>query len=161
MPVRPLSRFRPMYVVVMPMVANALPDNVEQRSLDAESWREANEWRWYLSQEERKDVGESAIRKWVLIHWPGFLRARWLDHMMGRCFWLELNRDEFGMLNRDIGIPRPIVDELVEMMKCGAENLNLLVYARSKPPEVRRQIRQFLALVKINEHRLRCKFGED
>lgn len=146
--------------MVVPVIMDPLPDDCEQRSLDAESWREANDLRWYLSQEAGHDVGEAAIRKWVLDHWPGFLRQRWLDHMMGKCFWFELGREEFGLLKRDIGLPTELVDHMLEKMLCGAENLYFVCWARTQPPAVRKMVYKFLELVKINDHRFRCKFSD-
>lgn len=156
----PLSTQALLTVFTM-VAALCLPENIEQRSMDAESWREANDLRWFLSQDAGQDVGETAIRKWVLDHWAGFSRARWLDHMLGRCYWVELKYEEFGMLTRDIGVPQPLLDELVHMLKCGFENLPMLLWARTQPLEIQFYVKRFLALVKINEHRFRCKFHDD
>ena len=44
--------------------------------------------------------GEWAIRCWVRHHWNGFLREKWLEHLEGRTFWIELDHDDFGLLQR-------------------------------------------------------------
>jgi hypothetical protein len=136
-------------------------DNVERRSLKEESWREACDERWYRSQEAGRDMGESAIRQWVHLHWPGFLRARWIEHMLGVRFWVELDRDEFGVLKKMPGDLRPILDDLIEQLRCGAENLNILCWSRRRPPDQQKAIRELLQLINVNAHRLRCHFSDD
>lgn len=137
-------------------------EGIERRSLDEESRREASEYKWYLSEQHGYDVGESAIRAWVHDHWPGFLRARWIEHMMGSRFWIELDRSEYGLLKKEFGEYRDTLDEIVEMLKSGGENLNIICWARrTKSPAEQEKVRQILRLLKINDHRLRCKFNHE
>src|SRR5690349_11037556 len=103
--------------------------NVECRSLKEEAWNEACTEKYYRSLEAGRDVGETAIRNWVHKHWPGFLRARWIEHMQGIRFWVELDRDEFGLLKQTPVDVRPLLDRIIEMLKCGAENLDILVWS--------------------------------
>lgn len=136
-------------------------NDVEHRSLKLEAWREANDWRWILSEQAKCDVGDSAIRQWVRLHWRGFVRARWIEHMLGVRFWTELGRDEFGLLRKMPVAVRPLLDELVEHLVCGAENLNLICWARSKTPPEQDAIRQLLHLINVNAHRLHCHFADE
>jgi hypothetical protein len=135
--------------------------NVPCRSLKEVAWREANDWRWFLSEQEKRDVGESAIRMWVHQHWPGFLRARWIDHMLGVEFWAELDRNEFGILRKTPPSLRPLLDELIGHLICGAENLNIICWSRRKPPSEQATIRELLHLINVNGHRLRCHFADE
>src|SRR3954447_22643925 len=41
---------------------------------------EARRYKWIESEKAGRDLGDSAIRRWVHEHWNGFLRARWLEH---------------------------------------------------------------------------------
>ena len=146
------------------MSTDALVDeNVERRSLREESWGEACKERWYLSQKAGCDQGENALRLWVRQHWQGFLRARWIEHMQGSRFWVELDRDEFGLLKRrDLVDARGLLDEIIEMVRCGAENLDVVRWSRrTKTPAEQKTVRQILALININAHRLRCFFCDD
>ena len=59
---------------------------------------EAQRFKWIESEKAGKDLGESAIRSWVRHHWHGFLRERWLEHLQGRRYWIELDHDDFGLL---------------------------------------------------------------
>ena len=61
---------------------------------------EARRFKWIESEKAGCDLGEQAIRKWVKEHWCGYLRARWLEHLQGKQFWEELDRGDFGLLQR-------------------------------------------------------------
>jgi len=139
-----------------------IDEKVERRSLDKDSWEEACAERWYRSQEAGCDQGEHAIRQWVQKHWRGFLRARWIEHMQGYRFWVELPRAEFGLLQRRAQVdPRPLLDEIIDRVRCGAENLDLICWAFTKPPAERCTILEIVRLININAHRLQCSFGND
>jgi hypothetical protein len=138
-------------------------ETVERRSLREESWGEACRERWYRSQEAGCDQGEQAIRQWVQKHWRGFLRARWIEHMQGYRFWVELPRAEFGLLKqRALVDARHLLDEIIEQVRCGAENLDIIRWARqTKSTAEQLTIFEILCLININAHRLRCSFGDD
>jgi len=137
------------------------PDRqVELRSLHEESWQEACRERWYRSEEAGTDVGEAAVRHWVRQHRPGFLRARWLEHLAGERFWVELDRADFGLLRRVPADARPLLNEVLERLRRGEENLGIVVWARrTQTPEERRAIFELLRLINVNAHRLRCILG--
>jgi hypothetical protein len=142
---------------------SAIPvdDSIECRSLTEESWVEAVRERWYQSERAGRDVGESAIRHWVHRHWPGFLRARWIEHMLGQRFWIELGRDEFGIL-RDTPLDlRPVLDQIIGRLKCGAENLDIVRWSCHQTPAEKEAVRKFLEAINVNAHRFRCHFADD
>ncbi len=143
------------------MTTDSPGDGIERRSLDDESVREALEYKWYLSQERGYDVGPAALDAWIDDHWSGFLRARWIEHMLGVRFWTELGREEFGMLKQEFGEFRTILDEIVEMLKSGGENLNILCWSnRCKNTADQLKVRKILHKLRINDHRLRCKVSQ-
>jgi hypothetical protein len=146
------------------MSINVLIDeSIECRSLCEESWREACADRWYRSEEAGCDLGEHALRQWVRRHWRGFLRARWIEHMQGYRFWVELPRSEFGLLKRrDLVDARHLLDEIIELLRCGAENLDIIRWARrTKTPAEQATVQDLLVLINVNAHRLRCSFCDD
>jgi hypothetical protein len=146
------------------MSADALiHDKVERRSLRDESWSEACRERWIASEKAGCDQGEQVLRYWVRKHWQGFLRARWIEHMQGSRFWVELDRDEFGLLQRrELEHARALLDEIIEKIRCGAENLDILLWSlTTKPPVDHKTVKELLALININAHRLRCSFCDD
>jgi len=138
-----------------------IDENVECRSLKEDAWREACEERWYRSQEAGRDLGEGAIRHWVHVHWRGFLRARWIEHMLGVRFWTELGRDEFGILRKTPLDLRPLLNEVIGQLICGAENLNIICWSRRKTRPEQDAVRDLLNLINVNGHRLRCHFADE
>ena len=56
---------------------------------------EAQRHKWIESEKAGRDLGNWAILCWIRYHWNGFLRERWLEHLQGRTYWYELDR-EFG-----------------------------------------------------------------
>src|SRR5262245_17648873 len=142
---------------------SAIPvdETVECRSLAEESWLEALRERWYQSEQAGRDVGESAIRHWVHRHWPGFVRARWIEHMLGERFWVELGRHEFGIL-RDTPVDlRPLLDSIISQLKCGAENLDIICWAHRKCKIERQAVHRLLGPINVTAHRFRCSFADD
>ena len=61
---------------------------------------EALRFKWIESEKAGCDLGETAIRAWIGQHWRGFLRHRWLEHLQGKTFWIELDQRDFGLLRR-------------------------------------------------------------
>src|SRR4051794_27270646 len=79
---------------------------------------EAQRHKWIESEKAGHDLGSGAILCWIRFHWNGFLRERWLEHLQGRAFWYELDRDDYGLLQRDFQ-DSEIIDEILERLKCG------------------------------------------
>jgi hypothetical protein len=135
-------------------------DNVERRSLREDSWNEACAEKLYQSQRAGRDVGNDAIREWVDVHWPGFLRARCIEHLLGTRFWVELKREKFGILRETPVDNQPILDSVIDQLIRMKENLDLICWLRTKPPKEQETIRGFLRLININDDRLPCQFSD-
>jgi len=118
---------------------------------------EAQRFKWIESEKAGRDLGEWAIRCWVREHWNGFLRARWLEHLQGRAFWIELDHDDYGLLQRAFR-DSTLIDEILEMLKDGQENLNVLNWAidNDLPME---EVLEILETLDINSRRIECRFG--
>jgi len=97
-------------------------------SVHVQGEQEAKRHKWIESEKAGRDLGEWAIRCWVREHWNGFLRERWLEHLQGRTFWIELDHDDFGLLRREFR-DSSLLEEIVSRLKVGQENLNVLVWA--------------------------------
>src|SRR6478609_10702474 len=89
---------------------------------------EAQRHKWIESEKAGRDLGEWAIRCWVREHWNGFLRARWLEHLQGRTFWIELDHNDFGLLQREFR-DSGLIDDILWRLKSGWENLDVLCWA--------------------------------
>ena len=72
--------------------------NTRRMSLHQCAEEEALQFKWIESQKAGHDLGETAIRAWIGQHWRGFLRHRWLEHLQGKTFWIELEQQDFGLV---------------------------------------------------------------
>src|SRR3954471_8142908 len=97
-------------------------------SVHVQGEQEAKRHKWIESEKARRGLGEWAIRCWVRQHWNGFLRERWLEHLQGRTFWIELDHDDFGLLLRAFQ-DSDLLDEILERLKGGQENLDIITWA--------------------------------
>src|SRR6185369_2834180 len=103
---------------------------VERLSVYADCEVEAQKFKWIESEKAGRDLGEDAIRRWVKEHWWGYLRARWLEHLQGRRFWVELDRGDFGLLQRRFQDNTLLLDRILDRLKAGQENLNIICWAQ-------------------------------
>lgn len=98
-------------------------------SLLAEGLREADAFKWIESERARCDLGEAAIRRWVQDHWDGFLRARWIQHLEGSVYWMELGDRDFCFLQRQFQNHTLLLDRIIDRLRIGKENLDILLWA--------------------------------
>jgi hypothetical protein len=102
---------------------------MEKLSVYVESEQEALRFKWIESEKAGRDLGEAAIRRWVKDHWCGYLRSKWLEHLHGRRFWVELDRGDFGLLQREFHENSLLLDRIVDRLKAGQENLDIILWA--------------------------------
>jgi hypothetical protein len=126
-------------------------------SVFQESRHEIDSFKWIESERVGYDLGETAIRQWVLDHWRGYLRARWLEHLQGKKYWIELDRGDFGLLSRAFCSERQLLDTILEQLKAGQENLDVLYWANQQQVCTEPVVR-ILEALDINSRRLLYKF---
>ncbi len=102
---------------------------IRRASVYAESEAEIQRYKWIESEKAGRDLGEAAIRRWVKEHWWGYLRARWLEHLQGKQFWVELDRGDFGLLQKTFEHNSLLLDRILDRLKAGQENLDIIVWA--------------------------------
>jgi hypothetical protein len=122
--------------------------------------KDEDEHKWLASQQAGRDLGESAIWQWVMQHWHGFLRARWVEHLQGKYFWVELKHCDFGLLRREFHDQRPLLDEIVRRLKDGDENLPIICWAVDAgfDREYVTHIIDILTSLDVNSARLKHRF---
>jgi hypothetical protein len=113
---------------------------------------EAQRHKWIESEKAGRDLGEWAIRCWVREHWNGFLRERWLEHLHGRTFWIELDHNDFGLLQRSFQ-ESSLIDEILRQLKAGKENLDILNWALDCD-EPMDEVMEILEALDINSRRI-------
>jgi hypothetical protein len=130
---------------------------VQKASVYADCEREAERFKWIESEKAGKDLGEQAIRRWVKEHWWGYLRARWLEHLEGKQFWEELDRGDFGLLQRRFHENTVLLDRILDRLKGGQENLDIILWALDWGLCLE-DVRDILKALDINSRRLAHRF---
>jgi hypothetical protein len=119
--------------------------------------REIDCHKWIESQRAGYDKGHDCVLEWIGMHWTGYLRAKWLEHLQGNAFWIELDRGDFGILQHRFQDQALLLDRIVDRLKVGQENLHIIVWARDwhipKEP-----VLNILEALDVNSARLVCKF---
>lgn len=130
---------------------------IPRLSVYTESKLEIDQFKWIEDERAGYDLGEGAVRQWVQDHWRGYLRARWLEHLQGKRFWIELDRGDFGLLSRDFPSDRDLMNCVLELLKAGQENLDVICWARHHriPSD---SVVGILEALDINSRRLLFKF---
>src|SRR5438876_7457834 len=92
-------------------------------SVYVECEKEIQRYKWIESEKAGRDLGEAAVRRWVKEHWWGYLRSRWVEHLEGKRFWVELDRGDFGLLLSRFHENALLLDRILDRIKDGKENL--------------------------------------
>jgi hypothetical protein len=127
------------------------------RSVHEDCVEEENKFKWIESERAGYDLGEGAIRRWVKEHWTGFLRARWVEHLQGKCFWIELDRGDFGLLQHQFQDQQPLLDSILDRLKAGKENLDVLLWAFDSRLPLE-PVCRILEALDVNSRRLAHRF---
>jgi hypothetical protein len=123
-----------------------------------EDWqREADRHKWIESEKAGQDLGEQAMRQWVKQHWCGYLRARWLEHLQGKQFWIELDRGDFGLLLQRFQDRALLLDRILDRLKTGQENLQIIIWAIDWHLPMY-DVLEILTALDINSRRLSHRF---
>jgi hypothetical protein len=130
---------------------------MEKCSVYTESEQEALRYKWIESEKAGRDLGEAAIRRWVKEHWWGYLRDRWLEHLQGKQFWMELDRGDFGLLQREFHDQTLLLDRILDRLKAGQENLDIILWAQDWGIEIT-SVLTVLEALDINSRRLAHRF---
>lgn len=135
----------------------AIPD--VRYSLHKDCMEEAERHKWIESEKAGHDLGAEAIRCWVRKHWNGYLRDRWLEHLEGRRYWIELDLDDFGLLQTKFR-NSPFISDIIQQLKERGENLSIIVWAIQNEHPIDEILTILLAL-DINSRRIECKLEEN
>ncbi|MFO0851637.1 MAG: hypothetical protein U0871_24205 [Gemmataceae bacterium] len=142
-----------------PTIGRPPVEAADRRSIDADWEVEAAKFKWIESEKAGRDLGEWAIKRWVQDHWYGYLRAKWLEHLQGKCFWIELDRGDYGLLLRAFQEQRALLDQILNRLKDGQENLDVIAWATHQQLQLDPVI-QILEALDINSRRLIHRFDQ-
>ena len=143
----------------LPMESNHVctVEKIERSSVFDDCEREVQKFKWIESEKAGRDLGEIAVRRWVKEHWWGYLRARWLEHLHGKRFWKELDKGDFGLLQRTFHENDLLLDRILDRIKAGQENLDIIRWALDWGIATKPLI-EILEALDINSRRLVHKF---
>jgi len=130
---------------------------VVTKSVYTDCREEEDRHKWIESQKAGYDLGEGCIRQWVKEHWTGYLRARWVEHLQGKCFWIELDRGDFGLLQREFVDQKDLLDSILDQLKSGKENLHVLLWAITSGVPTN-PVHDILKALDVNSRRLQHRF---
>ncbi len=99
------------------------------KSLYKYSYLEALRYKWIASERAKNDLGNAAITEWLRLHWHGWCRARWLEHLMGIIYWSEFEAPAFGTLSKNLPCDPLVLDRVLDRVRCGWENLDIILWA--------------------------------
>jgi hypothetical protein len=126
---------------------------MRQQSLFQRALREAHRHKYLESQKAGRDLGHAAIEDWHRRHWTIWLRHRWLEHLLGTACWEEFERVRFGRLRALFSAHEHLLDEVVGMVRRGAENADVLWWAAKENRDIPAVVRMLIEL-RLNE--IRC-----
>jgi len=104
--------------------------SVQTGSIVDDSRREVLKHKWIESQKAGRDLGETAVDDWARNHWPRYWRTRWVEHMQGRRYWVELDQGDFGLLRQQFHDKRLLLDRILDHVIAGMENLDIICWAQ-------------------------------
>lgn len=128
---------------------------VVKESLHLRSIEEAQKHKWIESEKRGHDLGEEAIRHWIQRHWNGYLRDRWIEHLEGKHFWIELSSDDFGLLDNR-RFQSIYFKPIVLMLKARGENLSIINWAIDNDLPMD-EIHEILKYLDVNSARIECQ----
>lgn len=134
--------------------------DLEHLSVYDDSNAQIDEYKWIESEREGYDLGQKAINQWIADHWRGYLRARWLEHLQGTRYWIELDRGDFGLLKRAFLGDRELLNAILSQLKTGLENLHVVCWAKENKIPCEPVLR-ILEALDINSRRLRHRFDRN
>ena len=99
------------------------------QSVYAEAQKAAEVYKWLQSEKAGRDLGVAAVKQWSKSHWLRFYRWCFVQHLCGERPWQEFDQTTFGLLSNSVRAPRELLDEILDRVRLGAENLSLIVWA--------------------------------
>ena len=126
---------------------------MESRSLFQKALRAAEEYKYLESEKAGQDLGPGAIDDWQRRHWTIWLRHRWVEHLLGETCWEEFAPERFGRLRALFAAHVRLLDEVIERVRHGAENIDVLCWAAAERRDLAAVVRMLCEL-RLNE--IRC-----
>lgn len=129
-------------------------ENAQSRNrLFDEATKEAERYKWLQSEIAGRDLGDKALIDWHSNYWRSWCRERWIEHLRGEKFWIELDAGDYGLLHKQFHDNLEIAEKIVERIKMGGENLDIIQWASEENYDTETVI-EVLKILDINSRRL-------
>jgi hypothetical protein len=132
---------------------------VMHHDLYADAAEEMARDQWIECEKAGCDLGEHTKHKWLDKHWPGYIRSKLLEHLHGRRCWSEFDIKDFGLLNREFKDDKVLLDLIVDRLRAGQENLNIIAWAYEFNLPIER-VHKILLAININRCRMVCSLSQ-
>jgi len=142
------------------MTAGLCDQQPKKKSVYRRCFQEVQRHKWIESQKAGYDKGEAAVNEWVRLHWTGFLRARWVEHLQGKQFWYELSKCDFGLLERKFQERTQLLNDILDQLKAGKENLDVIEWAHFNCVAID-PVLEILEALDVNSSRLQHGFDPE
>ncbi|MHC4870862.1 MAG: response regulator [Planctomycetota bacterium] len=130
---------------------NESPDS-KSRLFD-EASREAARYKWLESEKAGHDLGKEALEDWHSNYWRSWCRERWIEHLRGERFWIELDAGDYGLLQKEFHDNLEIAEKIIDRIKLGGENLDIIQWANDENYDIE-TVLEVLKILDINSRRL-------
>ena len=130
------------------------PSSPEAHSLYHHAREEALRHKWIESEKAGHDLGDEPITEWNRRYWWRWCRARWLEHIQGEVFWREYEAECYGLLDRRTTKNPMLEDRVIDRIKAGYENLDIILWATRWGLDIR-EIHDILSVLDMNK----CRFA--
>jgi len=92
--------------------------------------QEALKHKWIESQKMGADLGSAAMADWYYRYWRQYCRIRLLEHVSGARPWAEFEDGRFGLIAKLLRENDLLLDRILDRVRFGAENLDIICWAR-------------------------------
>ncbi|MHC4887707.1 MAG: response regulator transcription factor [Planctomycetota bacterium] len=114
---------------------------------------EAQRHKWIESEKAGHDLGDTAIDDWHCNYWRSWCRERYIEHLHGERFWEELDQGDYGLIQRRSEGDPTLACEIVERIKSGGENLDIIQWATENNHDID-TVLDILKALDINSRRI-------
>ncbi len=99
---------------------------------------------------------QKAASEWNRKHWWAWSRKRWLEHIKGEVFWVELGEKEFGWVKEHDLSNTSILSQILQKIHDGEENLDIINWALELDEDLDEVLR-ILSRLDLNKSRLEMR----
>ena len=132
---------------------------LERSSLQTVAREHADIHKWIVSEKARCDQGVAAYREWVNKHWHNYVRHCWLEHILGKRFWIEFKFTSFGILQHKPFSRPDLVDLIMAHLEAKKENLDIIQWSFANRIDLD-QVLEILEAIDINSCHMACHLLE-